>query len=43
MSMLASLCGNDDGKWRAATEAAHRALEARRAFWDGVLEAVTAT
>ena len=43
LNMLASLCGNDDGKWRVATAAALRALEARRTFWDGVLDAVTRT
>jgi hypothetical protein len=43
LKMLASLCGDDDSKWQAATEAALRALGARRAFWDGVLEAVTRT
>lgn len=39
-ALLASICGDDDDRWRAAEAAAVRALEARVALWDGVLAAV---
>ena len=39
LQMVANLCGDDDGKWQEATEAAADAVQARIAFWD----AITAT
>jgi hypothetical protein len=38
--MLLELCGDDDQRWEEATLAARAALEARIAFWDGVLLAI---
>lgn len=38
--MLASLCGDDEKKWRQAEETAHVALNARIALWDGVVEQI---
>lgn len=34
--MLATLCGDDEAKWREADEAARTAISARIALWDGV-------
>jgi hypothetical protein len=42
MEMLEELCGDDDGKWRLAEEAARGALEARIVLWDGVMAAIGA-
>jgi len=42
MEMLEELCGDDDGKWRLAEEAARAALEARIVLWDGVMVAIGA-
>jgi len=36
--MTAELCGNDEGKWQQATDAAIAALEARLVLWDGIAE-----
>lgn len=38
--MIAGLCGDDDIKWRVAEEAAVRSLQARKALWDGMFEAM---
>ena len=38
--MLNELCAGDETRLKEAEEAAHRAIEARIAFWDGVLEAL---
>ncbi len=35
--LLARLCGEDPARWCEATQAAHAALEARRALWDSIL------
>lgn len=35
--LVTSLCGEDAGRWRAATEVALGCLEARIALWDGIL------
>ncbi|MEQ8785992.1 MAG: DUF3050 domain-containing protein [Pirellulaceae bacterium] len=40
--MLTYLCGEDEIKWREATEAAVLALKARVALWDGVAAAMSA-
>ena len=36
LQMVAELCGEDEVKWREATEAAEWALRARIALWDGI-------
>ena len=38
--LLQSLCGDDDGKWDLAEQAAVGSLEARKMLWDGILEAI---
>ncbi len=38
--LLAEICGDDPRRWAMATDAAAAALEARRALWDGVVNAV---
>ena len=38
--MIATLCGDDDGKWQVAQEAAWKSLEARKRFWDGMHQAM---
>ncbi len=38
--LLMHLCGNDEEKWREATESAQAALEARHRMWDGVAKAL---
>ncbi|PJJ84390.1 DUF3050 domain-containing protein [Mucilaginibacter auburnensis] len=38
--MTAQLCGNDEQKWREATDAVKEALTARIALWDGILEQI---
>jgi truncated hemoglobin YjbI len=38
MDLIATLCGTSMTRWREAAEAARRALDARAALWDGVLE-----
>jgi hypothetical protein len=40
LRLLASLCGDDDEKWREAEAAAQTAVNARLQFWDGVLAAL---
>lgn len=40
LRLLQALCGGDPVKCREAEDAAVRAVEARVAFWDGVLEAL---
>jgi hypothetical protein len=35
--LLARICGDDPTRWREATQAAHAALESRRALWDSIL------
>jgi hypothetical protein len=42
MQMVTDLCGDDDVKWHEAAETVNRALTARYAFWDGILDAVKA-
>ena len=39
--MTAELCGDDDQKWLAATEAVTKALESRIALWDGILNEIS--
>ena len=34
------LCGDDEGRWRTAGQAAARSLEARQDLWDGTLAAI---
>jgi hypothetical protein len=34
--LIGALCGQDQARWQAATEAAVAALEARIAFWDAI-------
>ena len=41
MRMLANLCQSDITKWKEAEEAAQLALQARIAFWDGVVAQIT--
>ncbi len=38
--LLCELCGNDEQRWRTATEAARAAIVARTALWDGVVKAL---
>ena len=38
--MTAELCGEDNDKWSEATVAVKAALQARLAFWDGILEGI---
>lgn len=40
LSMVRELCGSSSQRWAEASEAAQRALEARLALWDGILEAL---
>jgi hypothetical protein len=40
LRMVCALCGDDDRRWAEATTAARRALQARLAFWDGIVAAV---
>ena len=40
--MITGLCGDDDIKWRVAEGAAVRSLQARKALWDGMYEAIQA-
>lgn len=40
LQMLGNLCGTDPEKWREAEKAAADAVEARIAFWDGILAAL---
>ncbi len=40
--LLGELCGTDDARWRAATEAARSAIVARVALWDGVVASLSA-
>lgn len=42
LRLLNGLCGDDEHKLAEAIEAADRAVNARLAFWDGVLEAIQA-
>lgn len=36
MDMVSVLCGEDDNKWQAATNAAKQALQYRKLLWDGI-------
>jgi hypothetical protein len=36
LEMIAELCGEDEARWREATEAAVEAVEARIALWDAI-------
>jgi hypothetical protein len=38
--MTSELCGNDTTKWTEATEAVKKALEARIALWNSILESI---
>jgi len=38
--LLSDLCGTDPMRWQRATDAARRALIARRHLWDGVMHAI---
>lgn len=40
MQMVSDLCGDDDQKWQASSEAVKIALEARLKLWDGILDAI---
>jgi hypothetical protein len=40
--LLGELCGTDEARWRAATEAARSAIVARVALWDGVVASLCA-
>jgi hypothetical protein len=40
--MTAELCGNDDSKWAAATQAVKEALQFRINLWDGILGQIKA-
>ncbi|MEA2028030.1 MAG: DUF3050 domain-containing protein [Campylobacterota bacterium] len=40
MRLLEQMCGGDDGKIEEANQSAINALQARIAFWDGVLERI---
>lgn len=40
--LLANLCEDDEEKWREAFAAASRAIDARYAFWDGVVASMSA-
>ncbi|MEQ8280124.1 MAG: DUF3050 domain-containing protein [Deltaproteobacteria bacterium] len=40
LSLVEELCGDDDDRWNAASDAAVRALEARLVLWDGVAGAI---
>ena len=42
LRMVSELCGEDEVKWREAEGAAVVALEARLAFWDGILGEIEA-
>jgi hypothetical protein len=37
MRMVADLCGDDIAKWDQCADAARRALDARRRFWDAII------
>ena len=43
LRMVSGLCGSDPVKWQQAEQAAVRAIEARLAFWDGILATLPAT
>ena len=40
IAMTEHLCGNDDVKWKAATEASVAALKSRISLWDGALQEI---
>ena len=42
LRLLNSLCGGDGKRVEQAVEAANQAVNARLAFWDGVLDAISA-
>ena len=42
LQMVRELCGTDPVKWHEAEAAATVALEARLAFWDGILTRIEA-
>ncbi|MBN4080952.1 DUF3050 domain-containing protein [Caldithrix abyssi] len=43
LKMVKELCGDNEQKWRKATEAARAAMQARLKFWDGILEQIQST
>jgi hypothetical protein len=38
--MVSDLCGDDAVLWEEAASAAEKAIEARLALWDGILEQI---
>jgi hypothetical protein len=42
LRMVASLCGDDAGRWETAHRSVHAAIEARARMWDGILAALPA-
>ena len=40
-SLMTTICGTDDSKWRVAEEAAIEALQERAKLWDGVLDTLS--
>ena len=40
-SLMTTICGTDESKWRVAEEAAIEALQERAKLWDGVLDALS--
>jgi pyrroloquinoline quinone (PQQ) biosynthesis protein C len=43
LEMTEELCGDDDQKWKEATEATIAALQSRKLLWDSVLEKISET
>jgi hypothetical protein len=37
---VASLCGDDEAKWAAASRTARQCLEARIALWDAIADSL---
>ena len=40
--LLTNLCEDDDQKWQEAFDVSCNAIDARYAFWDGVVESLSA-